>query len=120
MVEDGLKRRRFPRYPTLISVRYYTSMGQFSGLVENLSSGGLFIATQRPLPPGTMLRMEISNPDTRQLIKLKGRVMWDRHVSISSTERRGMGIQFEDIGATERTRIEELIKKLSEKVKQTA
>ncbi len=109
---NGRKRRKEPRYSTLVSVRYYTPEGQFCGFIENLSAGGMFIATHRTFPPGTAMRMEIVHPDGHQLIRLKGRVAWERKSSVSSMEKRGVGVMFEGLGAAEKDQVEGLVEEL--------
>lgn len=56
-------------------------------LVTDLSPGGLFVRTSRPLDPGTEIDLEVMVADEDAPIHVRGKVMWLR-------ERQGMGIMF--------------------------
>ncbi len=112
MRQGGINDRRQPRFQTLVKVDYWTREGFFSDLVEDISEGGMFIVTPKPLSPGTRLRIQIKHPDTRNTLLLKGEVVWNRTTSYSPNEQRGMGIRFEGLGTREKTRLKEFVKKL--------
>ncbi len=112
MIQRGAKDRRQPRFQTLVKADYWTRDGFFSDLVEDISEGGMFIVTSRPLTRGAKLRIQIKHPDTLNPLTLKGKVVWSRTTSYSPNEQRGMGIQFEGLGPREKARLKEFVKKL--------
>lgn len=112
MRQGGINDRKQPRYQTLVKADYWTREGFFSDLVEDISEGGMFIVTPKPLSPGDRLRIQIKHPETRSCLLLKGKVVWCRTTSYSPDEQRGMGIQFEGLGAKEKTRLKEFVRKL--------
>lgn len=60
---------------------------------RNLSVGGMFIETDRPVPFGGALTVEIALPDMPELARLACTVRW--------TNAEGMGVQFGVMGARE-------------------
>ncbi|HVT18191.1 MAG TPA: PilZ domain-containing protein [Thermoanaerobaculia bacterium] len=63
------------------------------GIAENVSLGGMFVATAHPLAPGTILRLQLFDPDEpphASPLRARAVVRWRR----VWREPRGMGIQF--------------------------
>ena len=63
------------------------------GMAENVSMGGVFIASRHPLRPGTFVRLQLfspADPDHAPAVHCKGIVRWRQ----LWREPRGMGIQF--------------------------
>jgi len=69
-VED-LAARRSRRYPVAVEV----SLGGHGDRVLNVSVGGMFVGTKRPLPVGDEVRFELALPGTDTLVTW-GEVMW--------------------------------------------
>lgn len=61
MAHDGEKRRD-PRVPLVLRVDYRGSPGVLRDFTENLSVGGLFIRTDRELPVGTRVPLQLGFP----------------------------------------------------------
>jgi uncharacterized protein (TIGR02266 family) len=77
-----------------IDVTLHSEHNFFTGFTENISQGGLFIATHEYLPIGTELDLTFRLPNTRE-IRTRARVCWIReynpdNVGVSP----GMGVQF--------------------------
>jgi type IV pilus assembly protein PilZ len=81
-------RRQHPRVPVSLKVSYLSKGALARDLVTDLSPGGLFIRTSRPLPIGTEVELEVFIGDDPGLI-VAGRVVWLR-----DNQAEGMGIQF--------------------------
>ncbi len=111
MPSSCIIRRKYPRVPILIQVRYRTIKEQFSGFAEDLSAGGVFIATPKPLPPGTLLTLEFALPDSNEPLKVKGIVAWSRTNLSRLDQRRGMGIKFEGLTEKQKKRIASWVEK---------
>ena len=82
-------RRSAARYPTRLSVSFIDGDELGRNAIVNLSEGGLFIRTTRPLPIGTELEMTIRIGHAPPIVQI-GKVTWVR--GPSSEE--GMGVAF--------------------------
>ncbi len=89
-------RRTSPRLPVRFSVMM--DDGEHFDIVTavNLSTGGLYIRTNEPLPPGTEVFLTPVGNAGEVLETLRARVVW---CADDKTGRRGMGIQFVDVPA---------------------
>lgn len=66
----------------------------------NLSIGGLFILTTKPLPAGETLLVEFEIPELRKIIKIEGKVVWTptpRSADSGKSHPQGMAIAFDSI-----------------------
>ena len=87
---------RSPRVAAPLEVRFRTT-GQF--LVSyclNLSRGGLFVTTERPLPVGALVTLDFHVPGLPERAQLEARVRWVRDRPDESGPP-GMGLQIERI-----------------------
>jgi len=84
-------RRRYRRLTVRVLVEYGSEAGPQSDLATTLGAGGLFVATEAPLPPRSPLHLAFRLPGSERLWKLEGRVVW--------TCESGMGIEFLDRSA---------------------
>ena len=105
-------KRRAARLHHAIPVAY-KSVGSFlSDWATNISHGGLFINTRKPLAVGTSVRILIQLPGTSFPCELRGRVTrvaeFDNHANMVP----GMGIEFTDIGEARRQEIDSFVERL--------
>jgi uncharacterized protein (TIGR02266 family) len=108
-VED----RREPRVTARLRVHYGPDPKLLlSDYSLNISSGGLFLETGRPLPVDTPLELEFILPAQPRAIRCRGRVAWvNEAVSpVKPNLATGMGVQFLDIGLDDLHAIREFIK----------
>ena len=77
-------------------------------LLDNISEGGLFLASDQIKPVGTKLHFEFRVQDGNETIAGHGVVRW---IESDPTRRKGMGIQFVDINAAGKKIISELFRK---------
>jgi uncharacterized protein (TIGR02266 family) len=82
------EKRQHLRMPVSLKVAYRTRDALQKDLVTDLSPGGLFVRTSKPLPIGTEVELEVSIAEEEPPIRVRGRVVWLRG------EKEGMGIQF--------------------------
>jgi uncharacterized protein (TIGR02266 family) len=75
----------------------------------DLSLGGAFIRSGTPLAVGEAVEMIIRPPRTLLGLHLKGRVAWLRQTGTAV----GMGVQFSDDSAEQRSRLEKLLARLT-------
>ncbi|HID98014.1 MAG TPA: TIGR02266 family protein [Thermodesulfobacteriaceae bacterium] len=106
-------KRAARRAPAVIQVDYRTVDRFFTDFAENLSTGGLFIATPRPLEPGTTLILEFLLPECHHPIRVKAEVMWNTSkLRRMKGQRRGMGLKFANLSQRDRKKIDVIVSKL--------
>ena len=95
MSEGGRERRESGRAPLELTVEYERLNALLSDYTHNISQGGTFIRTDRPLQVGTVLSFTIQAPGLEEGIVLRGVVRWVVEVAQSRSDRAaGMGIAF--------------------------
>lgn len=95
MSEGGRERRESGRAALELTVEYERLNALLSDYTHNISQGGTFIRTDRPLPVGTVLSFTIQAPQLEEGIVLRGVVRWVVEVAQSRSGRpAGMGIAF--------------------------
>src|SRR5690606_12300787 len=70
----------------------------YTGLSQDLSSGGVFISTYQPKPPGTEVGLYFALPDGH-VVEAKGVVRWTREGGGETPP--GMGIAFQELSAVD-------------------
>ncbi len=91
----------------------YRSVGSFlTDWATNISQGGLFINTRKPLAVGTAVKLIIQLPGAAFPFELGGRVTrvteYDNHANMVP----GMGIEFTDVDEARRREIERFVDRL--------
>jgi uncharacterized protein (TIGR02266 family) len=81
----------------------------YIGLTENLSSGGIFVATHLVQPIGTSVSMTLRLPNRKTPLALGGLVRWVREFSDTLDAAPGMGIEFESISEADTRTIREFL-----------
>ena len=96
MKGNGATERRIqPRAPIELRVEYKRFNTFLADYTKNISRGGTFIATKKPLPRGTEFRFELTVPKLPKPLSLKGKVMWTTTAEDASRANpSGMGIEF--------------------------
>ena len=82
---------------------------------EDLSVGGIFVRTEKPLAEGTSVFLEIEMPGTDgRPIKVMGEVMWVVRKDEKKLSRKspGMGIRFNQISEEDRRAIRKFLARL--------
>lgn len=85
--------RRFVRFP----VRFWPSGDPeqaFQAFATNVSAGGMFILTHRPLPPRTPVELEVERPAGK--VKIRAEVVHAAKIPplYQSVFKSGMGVRF--------------------------
>jgi uncharacterized protein (TIGR02266 family) len=104
-------RRATPRCNVELEVNLETDSNFYMGLTENISEGGLFVATHRYKPLGTLVTLSFRVPNRAEPITIKGEVRWLRPANGRNEVHPGMGIQFVDVGPDELAAIRAFIRK---------
>jgi len=95
MSEGGRERRESGRAALELPVEYDRLNALLSDYTHNISRGGTFIRTDRPLDVGTVLSFTIRAPELGEPIVLRGVVRWVVDAGQAGAGRApGMGIAF--------------------------
>jgi type IV pilus assembly protein PilZ len=110
--QEGTRPSQVPREdraPITLRVDYKRLNTFFADYTKNISKGGTFIHTTKPLDVGTEFTFVLSLPETIQL-ELKGIVKWVVPESVASAENpAGMGIQFVFADDSQRLAVENVV-----------
>jgi uncharacterized protein (TIGR02266 family) len=80
-----------------IHVDHASEHNFWSGIEMDMSDGGVFVATHRPLDVGASVRVELNLPFEKAPVVVCGTVTWIRpHVEDSEIPA-GVGVRFEEI-----------------------
>jgi type IV pilus assembly protein PilZ len=90
------ERRRALRAAIELKVEYRRVNTFFADYTKNISRGGSFIGTEKPLPVGTEFVFALGVPGLPEPIRLKGKVIWVTPVEEATRANpAGMGIEFQ-------------------------
>lgn len=96
--QPGADNRRIsPRYGVELDVSLASDHNFYAGFTENISEGGIFVATHTLKAVGSVVEFCIFVPDSEHAIRGKGEVRWLREYSESSHSPPGMGIRFTEL-----------------------
>ena len=108
-------RRTAPRGPIRLRVDYERMNAFFADYTKNISKGGTFIKTSRPLPVGTRFLFALAVPALSEPVTLDGEVTWVLKGEDATEGREpGMGIRFLFASERQRTEFEALVEGLME------
>jgi type IV pilus assembly protein PilZ len=108
-VEKNEDRREEDRAPITLRVEYKRVNTFFADYTKNISKGGTFIRTSRPLEIGTEFMFVLSLPGAVSL-ELKGVVKWVVPESEAKDDKpAGMGIQFIFADESQRLAVEKVV-----------
>ena len=95
---DSASRRgmveRADRVRVEIEVSLESDHNFYLGLTENLSEGGLFVATHKPLPIGALVELRFRVPGYDTVVEAEGEVRWVRMDGGGRDAVPGMGVRF--------------------------
>ncbi|MCK9462163.1 MAG: TIGR02266 family protein [Proteobacteria bacterium] len=113
MDDDNSDRRDYPRAPIELKVEYRRLNTFFADYTRNISRGGTFIKTQKPLDIGTEFLFKLVIPTLDNPIVLRGKVQWIvSSETATADEPAGMGIKFLYENDTQRGDIENRVERL--------
>jgi type IV pilus assembly protein PilZ len=85
----------------------------FADYAKNISKGGTFIRTAKPLAVGTEFVFVLSLPSYPDQLELKGEVVWTVPEGQGTEEKpAGMGIRFKFENDEERTKVDDFVERL--------
>ncbi len=110
---DGSDRRIGTRAAIVLNVEYKRVNTFFADYTRNISKGGTFIRTDRPLQIGTEFVFALTIRTVPEPLKLRGRVRWVVTPEEATAEQpAGMGIEFLYASEDERKSTEAIVEKL--------
>ncbi|HTE55388.1 MAG TPA: TIGR02266 family protein [Kofleriaceae bacterium] len=113
--DDGEDRRFDPREAIELKVEYERLNAFFADYTKNISRGGTFIHTRKPLPVGTEFLFQLFVPTLEGPLEIRGRVKWVVEPGRDGTPDdppAGMGIRFVYASDEERRQVERLVERL--------
>jgi len=117
-VPSDQDRRREARAPIELKVEYKRLNTFFYDYTKNISKGGTFIKTERPLDIGTIFLFKLMVPSREEPITLRGEVRWvikegaPRPPDLPADHEPGMGIRFVYDDEQERQQLEQVVEKM--------
>jgi uncharacterized protein (TIGR02266 family) len=90
-------RRQHPRFAVQLEVGITSEHNFYAGFTENLSRGGVFVATHQLKPVGSSIELTITLPGSETPIRAKGEVRWLRSYNEQSDAPPGMGVRFLEV-----------------------
>ena len=91
----------------------YRSVGSFlTDWATNISRGGLFINTRKPLPVGTPVKILVQLPGAPFPFQLSGRVTRITEYDNRANMVPGMGVEFTDVDDAQRRELESFVERL--------
>jgi type IV pilus assembly protein PilZ len=102
------------RKPIELKVEYKRINAFFADYTRNISHGGTFIKTNKPLPIGTEFVFKLQIPNLEEPLSIQGQVRWiiQEGEETAEEEEAGMGIRFVYREGAERATIESLVEGL--------
>jgi uncharacterized protein (TIGR02266 family) len=105
---DGVERRDFMRLRTHIRIDFGARGELRTGRVKNISQGGLFVATARPLPRNSEVMLVLERPWSGEPLEVRGIVSWNTR-GRQRASHVGMGIEFCELDAHQREAVGRLV-----------
>lgn len=111
---DPEDQRTSQRAPLRLRVDYERMNSFFADYTKNISKGGTFIKTARPLPIGSRCQFSFTLPALSEPLVLEGEVTWILSVEAARErgEDAGMGVKFVFKDAAGQREFEELVERL--------
>ena len=103
--------RRYDRAELHVEVSLESEHNFFVGFSENVSEGGLFIATHSLREMGSLVRLTFQLPDRDHPLTVEAVVRWSRVYSETSDTPPGLGLQFVDLGSAEAAAIRSFVER---------
>jgi type IV pilus assembly protein PilZ len=117
-MSDDNDRRREARAPIELKVEYKRLNTFFYDYTKNISKGGTFIKTEKPLGIGTVFLFKLMLPAMPEPLALRGEVRWivkegePLPPQVPSGHEAGMGIRFVYDSADQRRDLERFVERM--------
>ena len=118
--EHHSRSRESVRVPLDLNVNFESRGEIRKCMMKNLSAGGIFVATESPLPLGTPFNVRIRIDRTGEEIELPGEVVSVGASADLAEEEHGMGIRFVNLSEAQREQVTELTEQAMKKAMESA
>jgi len=90
--------RRYRRQTVRVLVDYRTETGVCCDYATTLGAGGMFLETDEPLVPGSIIKARLRLPNGEDIHEVEGRVIWQRPAAVAGQpiQPGGAGVKFTD------------------------
>lgn len=100
-------RRQLPRIRIDAKIDLHSESNFFAGFSENISDGGVFVATDQQVPIGTEVDLAFTLPDGVE-IRGRGAVRWVRDASPDAAP--GLGVQFVNLSGAAHDAVQNFVR----------
>jgi uncharacterized protein (TIGR02266 family) len=104
--KTSVEQRVQTRVPLRIKVEYERLDDFLDDYAANLSLGGMFVASDEPLPVGSRIRLRFRLPGREDPVETFGEVRWVVAPGDPTGLASGMGVQFEALSPSDRRDVE--------------
>ena len=118
MKRSDSDRRTEPRGPIRLRVDYQRMNAFFADYTKNISKGGTFIKTEKPLDVGTIFLFKLMLPSQSTPLALRGEVRWvvkdgaPLPPEAAAGHEAGMGIKFVYDSPEQREQLEQIVERM--------
>ncbi len=117
---DPATKRTANRLSHELLVAYRSVDGFITDWAVNISRGGMFINSRKPLPVGTVVKLIVSLPDAAFPFDLQGKVIRVHEPGNADAQAPGMGIEFVDVDEDKKSRLERFVDRLRRELPENA
>ena len=111
----GAEKRVHPRADVDLEVRYRSAHDFVAAYAKNISGGGIFIQTTKPLALNQEVHLRFTLPGVEKPFELQGLVVWTNPFASQAAFPTGMGIKFLDLNPQQKAIIDDFVQaKLAE------
>jgi uncharacterized protein (TIGR02266 family) len=105
------ERRQHARLDAEFDVTFESEHNFYTGFSEDISEGGIFVATHELRPVGTVSEVHFTLPGIDRPLRVRGEVRWHRRPRAGSNTWPGMGLRFVELEPATRRLIERFVNK---------
>lgn len=106
----AVERRRSDRAPVVVRTEYSTVDALFSDFTRNINEGGIFVATEEPVPLDEKVDLKLRLPGSDEIVRVQGRVV--RIEPATATEAGGIAVEFGQLDSHARELINAAVRRL--------
>jgi len=105
---EAISRRKEPRISKVLDLHFESEEKLVKAFSENISPGGIFINTEKPLSQDERFMLNFFLPDDPEPLKVECEVSWNRVTTEDpKTHPMGMGVKFIQIGKNDLHKLKE-------------
>ena len=103
------------RVPVKLKVDYKSEGNFLFENATNISEHGVFIHTNKPLKPGTVVELQFTLPESKEKLKVRGEVMWVNPYRQEQEKNYnpGMGVRFDGLNELDKETLLNAIKRIA-------